>query len=290
MLMKNICISCIMGVIMLTTCCCSEEGEIKSASLSWIDKGTPVDVLPANNQIGEDWQLAFSDEFNGEAVDFNKWTILDQYRGAVTKHGIKEWYFKPENVAVSNGNLILKNTKVGTDIMNCASVYSNKKYFMKYGYAEARVKIADTNAGALTAFWLQSNTMSNVDGTGNDGAEIDIFESAYVTDEMITTIHIDGYAEDHQQKSYRYVTPGIFDGYHTWGCLWDENSVKIYYDGKLTAEFDGTWIPQVEEFLYLSTVATFGEKAFFKDRQPDSWLSEACFDYVRVWTNSKKQK
>lgn len=288
--MKNSCIYCIMGFILLAAWGCSEESVIQSPSISWVDATSPVDVLPANSQIGEDWQLTFSDEFNGEAVDFNKWTLLDEHRGAVTKHGIKEWYFKPENVSVSNGNLVLKNTKVGTDRMDCASVYSNKKYFMKYGYAEARVRIADTNAGALTAFWLQSNTMTKVDGTGNDGAEIDIFESAYVTDEVITTIHIDGYAADHQQKSYRYVTPGVFDGYHTWGCLWDEESIKIYYDGKLTAEFDGRWIPHVEEFLYLSTVATFGEKAFFKDRRPDSWLSEAYFDYIRVWTKGKRQK
>lgn len=287
--MKNICISCVVGLIILATCCCSEEGGIETPSVSWIDEATPANVLPANGLIGDDWQLAFSDEFNDGAVNFNKWTILDQHRGAVAKHGINNWYFKLENVSESDGNLILKNTKVGNDVMYCASINSNKKYFMKYGYTEARVKIADTNAGALTAFWLQSNTMGNIDGTGNDGAEIDIFESAYVTDEVITTIHIDGYAApDHQEKNYRYVTPGLFDGYHIWGCLWDENSVKIYYDGKLTAEYDGIWVPQVEEFLYLSTVATFGETAYFKERQPDSWLSEACFDYVRVWTKGKK--
>ena len=113
---------------------------------------------------------------------------------------------------------------------------------MKYGYAEARIKVDDIKKTPLTAFWLQSSNMQNVDGTGNDGAEIDIFESAYLAEEALSTIHIDGYKDYHQEKNFRYETPGIHEGYHVWGMLWDENSVKIYYDGELKAEFDGKWI------------------------------------------------
>lgn len=126
--------------------------------------------------------------------------------------------------------------------------------------------------------------MGNVDGTGNDGAEIDIFESAYLADEVISTIHIDGYGADHQEKNFRYATPGVHEGYHVWGMLWDENSVKIYYDGEFKAEFDGKWIPKVKEYLYLSTVATFSGEGNFKDLPVDSQLTAAYFDYVRVWT------
>ena len=63
--------------------------------------------------------------------------------------------------------------------------------------------------------------------------------------------------------------------------------VKIYYDGEFMAEFDEKWVPRVEEFLYLSTVATFSGQGDFKGKPADSWLSEARFDYVRVWTNDK---
>lgn len=283
-------IFCALGLMSFITCCCTDDSPIETPSISWIDKATPVEVLPANDLIGDDWQLEFSDEFNDGAVDFNKWTILDQNRGSVTKHGINEWWFKVENVSESDGNLILKNTKVGDDMMYCGSVYSNKKYYMQYGYAEARIKVADTRGGALTAFWLQSNTMGNIDGSGNDGAEVDIFESAYVDDHVISTIHFDGYADDHQEKNFQYVTPDLFDGYHIWGCLWDEESIKIYYDGRLTAEFDGKWVPQVEEYLYLSTVATFGNGAIdFRNRKADSYLSEALFDYVRVWVKPQSE-
>ena len=101
-------------------------------------------------------------------------------------------------------------------------------------------------------------------------------------------VHIDGYKDYHQEKNFRYETPGIHEGYHVWGMLWDENSVKIYYDGELKAEFDGKWIPKVEEYLYLSTVATFSGEGNFKDLPADSQLTAAYFDYVRVWTRNNQ--
>ncbi len=250
----------------------------------FIDSDTPKDALPANNGIGSGWKLSFSDEFNDGIVNTDKWVIKDESRGKRDNLGIKEWFFKPQNVEEKDGNLVLKVTKVGSDACYCSSVYSNGKYAMKYGYAEARIKNADIQKTPLTAFWLQSNNMGHVDGTGNDGAEIDIYESAYTTEEVISTIHIDGYQTDHQEKNYRYATPGVHQGYHTWGMLWDESVIKIYYDGQLKATFSDTkWIPRVGEYLYLSTVATFSGQGNFRDEPADSELTAAYFDYVRVW-------
>lgn len=268
--------------------CSSEQVDSNNSQSKFVDSATPQGAMPVNTQIGTDWTLSFSDEFNDERVNFNKWVIKDESRGKRNNLGIAEWFFKPQNVVEEDGNLVLKVSKVGNDQMYCSSVYSNGKYYMKYGYAEARIKVADIKKTPLTAFWLQSSNMQNVDGTGNDGAEIDIFESAYLAEEALSTIHIDGYNDYHQEKNFRYETPGIHEGYHVWGMLWDENSVKIYYDGDLKAEFDGKWIPKVEEYLYLSTVATFSGEGNFKDLPADSQLTAAYFDYVRVWTRNNQ--
>lgn len=160
---------------------------------------------------------------------------------------------------------------------------------MHHGYAEARIRLADIRMSALTAFWLQSPTMRSIDGTGNDGAEIDIFESAYTSDTIITTIHIDGYEEAHQEKNFRYAAPGIHEGYHIWGMWWDDDGIRIFLDGELKAEFDGIWVPrkEIDEYLYLSTVATFSGEGDFVSQPADSSLTQACFDYVRVWTKSR---
>ncbi len=268
--------------------CSSEQVDSNNSQSKFVDSATPQGAMPVNTQIGTDWTLSFSDEFNDERVNFNKWVIKDESRGKRNNLGIAEWFFKPQNVVEEDGNLVLKVSKVGNDQMYCSSVYSNGKYYMKYGYAEARIKVADIKKTPLTAFWLQSSNMQNVDGTGNDGAEIDIFESAYLADEVISTIHIDGYGKNHQEKNFRYATPKVHEGYHVWGMLWDENSVKIYYDGEFKAEFDGKWIPKVKEYLYLSTVATFSGEGNFKDLPADSQLTAAYFDYVRVWTRNNQ--
>lgn len=44
---------------------------------SAVDDATPSDALPQNAQIGEDWILNFSDEFNDTSVDPAKWNIDD---------------------------------------------------------------------------------------------------------------------------------------------------------------------------------------------------------------------
>ncbi len=276
----------LLGIFTLASCADDAEAVGTDDNHSkFVDTMTPAGVQPENNLIGDGWKLEFSDEFNDGRIDFNKWIVKDESRGSRPTLGITEWFFKPEAVEEKDDALVIKAKKVGEDIMHCGSVYSYTKYNMHHGYVEARIKLADMKKSVLTAFWLQSPTMGNVDGTGNDGAEIDIFESAYVTDELITTIHIDGYADSHQEKNVRYETPGVFEGYHTWGMLWDETGIKVYYDGELKATFDGIWVPEkaVDEYLYLSTIATFSGQGDFKGQPADSWLTEAYFDYVRVW-------
>lgn len=112
--------------------CSSEQIESEPQS-SFVDSATPKSALPANTQIGTDWVLSFSDEFNDSRIDFNKWVVKDESRGKRDNLGIAEWFFKPQNVAEEDGNLVLKVSKVGTDQMYCSSVYSNGKYYMQYG-------------------------------------------------------------------------------------------------------------------------------------------------------------
>lgn len=285
--MKGIAFSLVIcvGIAAVTFSVC---GKMDSSG-RWIDRSTPVDAQPCNKFVGSGWKLEFSDEFNDGRIDTTKWVVKDEYRGSRPELGIERWFFKPEAVEERDGNLFLDVRKVGKDTMYCGSVYSNGKYYMHHGYAEARIRLADIRMSALTAFWLQSPTMRSIDGTGNDGAEIDIFESAYTSDTIITTIHIDGYEEAHREKNFRYAAPGIHEDYHIWGMWWDDDGIRIFLDGELKAEFDGIWVPrkEIDEYLYLSTVATFSGEGDFVSQPADSSLTQACFDYVRVWTKSR---
>jgi beta-glucanase (GH16 family) len=166
--------------------------------------------------------------------------------------------------------------------MWCGSVNSNNKYEPTYGYLEARIEIADTKKSTHTAFWMQGDNMSNVDGTGNDGAEVDIFESAWFGDYTKSVVHIDGYGANKAANTKQYSTPGLHSGYHIFGLEWNHDVMKIYYDGVLKVTYTGKWVPHVPEFLWLSDGASFGDVGTFTT-EPNGLLSAAKVDYVRVW-------
>lgn len=252
-----------------------------------VDNATPNNSTPTLITSPEvEWQLDFSDEFANETLDLRKWTVDESLksRAARPKLSISDWWWKPDNVSVEQDNLVLRVDKYDYNTMYCGSVSSNNKYETKYGFFEARIKIADASKGTHTAFWLQGDQMSNVDGTANDGAEIDIFESAWLEDYTKSVIHIDGYGADHQANTKQYTTLGIHNGYHIYGMHWTKDFIKIYYDGVLKVTYDDPkWVVKVPEFLWLSDGASFGYSGDNFTREPDGTLTQAYFDYVRVW-------
>ncbi|XCF07824.1 discoidin domain-containing protein [Tamlana crocina] len=261
--------------------------SINTCFSQYIDENTPKNVQPSNPHINGNWILDFSDEFNSNIVDQNKWNIdhSTKSRAARPKIGIDDWRWKPENVSVENGNLILKVYKTGNSSMTNGSINSHNKYLTKYGYFEARIKVGDATKGTHTAFWLQSPNMGNVDGTANDGAEIDIFETAWTEDYTKSVVHIDGYGADHQANTKQFNTPGIHSGFHTWGFHWTESFMDIYYDGVFKVRYSNPkWVVKSLEFLWLSNGASFGVSGdqYFKD-YPIGYLTETHVDYIRVW-------
>jgi hypothetical protein len=76
------------GCCIVISCGNDTHGEEASATSPWVDVDTPSDALPVNTLIGKGWKLAFSDEFNDNRVDFNKWVIKDESRGSRPNLGI----------------------------------------------------------------------------------------------------------------------------------------------------------------------------------------------------------
>ncbi|WP_430813926.1 T9SS type A sorting domain-containing protein [Carboxylicivirga sp. RSCT41] len=255
-----------------------------------VDANTPVDAQPLLDiATGDNWLLDFSDEFNASQVNTGKWNVLESSssRAPRPKLSISDWWWKQANVWQENGDLVLKVDKHDANTMHCGSVNSNNLYETAYGYFEVRMKIADASKGTHTAFWFQGDNMGNVDNTANDGAEIDVFESAWLDDYTKSVVHIDGYGADHQANTKKYLTPGIHDGnYHAWGFHWTEDFMDIYYDGVFKVRYgDAKWVVNSPEFIWLSNGASFGIEGDYFTREPIGTLTHAYVDYVRVWKN-----
>jgi hypothetical protein len=269
--------------------------EQDSPSSNFIDSNTPINAQPVG--VSGSWDLDFSDEFNNNTINTSKWIISESSSSRAPRPnlGVTDWWWKKENAFLDgSGNLVLRGTKVDNNTMFCGSVESRNIYEPTYGYLEARLQIAETSKGNHTSFWLQGHNQGNVDNSAADGAEVDIFESAWITNDTKAVVHFDGYGAQRKNHTIPFNTPNLHNGYHTFGLHWTENAMDIYYDGvkvestnnskpfPFTLDPNGySVVPQVPEWLWLSVGASFGDGDF--QSQPIGTLSDALVDYVRVY-------
>lgn len=263
---------------------------------SFVDANTPINAQP--DGVSGDWILDFSDEFNDTSLNLSKWykSVSSQPRDPRPNLGVTDWRWIAENAFLNgNGQLVLRSTKINSTTMRCGSIESRNLYEPQYGYLEARIKIATTSKGNHTAFWMQGHNQSNVDNSAADGAEVDIFESAWVNDISKSVVHYDGYGPDKKNYTIPFDTPNIHNGYHTFGLLWTETEMYVYYDGVRvistnvnkpfpfsTNPVNGhLLVPNVPQWLWLSVGASFADGDF--QSQPNGILSDAEVDYVRVY-------
>lgn len=268
---------------------------------SFVDSTTPLNAQP--NGVPGNWVLEFSDEFSGAELDLTKWykSVSTKTRAPRVNLGVTDWRWISENAFLNNeGQLVLRATKINNTTMRCGSVESRGLYEVKFGYLEARIKIAKTAKGNHTAFWLQGANQGNVDNSAADGAEVDIFESAWTTNTTKAVVHYDGYGADRKNHTIPFNVPNIHnDQYHTFGLLWTENAMDIYYDGVKVVSSQANnplpftkkpvlgydLVPKVKEWLWLSVGASFGDGDF--QSQANGLLSDALVEYVRVYKPSQ---
>ena len=209
-------------------------------------------VLPtaANAQaiIGapDGYSLVWSDEFNGTALDERNWSIEVTGSGG----GNQELqYYRRENVAVEDGNLVLtarRESYQGKDFTS-GRINSNQKAAFKHGIMQARIKFPMTANGLWPAYWMMGNDINKY-GWPRCG-EMDIVEMGHFNaisghyagwqDRYFSgTLHYgpDATNEHHQQNSQEFTQEkfesiGAVEGdYHIFTIEWDGEYLYMYYD------------------------------------------------------------
>ena len=306
----------------LTLFSCQNDGDLNTNSKleSGLDPQTPLNAqpfildenapngktkAPPTGTTGWSANPVFSDEFNSTTFATTKWAKMDS--GTITRKvggsqdpNIKWWGYKPAQVTLNGTKLVLSSLKKDTETLHCGAIKSDKGTATAgertYGYFEANIDIQDPKYGSHTAFWMQGDNMTNIEHLGENGAEIDIFESCWTNDKTRTTIHIDGYGSSHQSTggalADEWGASGMKYGYHLWGLDWSKKYLKVYYDGVFKKEFTAAkWIPLENEYMILSTGAAFGKDDTFSGakgftpRKVGS-VTSSHVDWVRVWSNS----
>ena len=249
----------------------------------------------------KDLELVWSDEFDGDTLDRTKWKAhhgSDDAQNPAVRRGS---YWLTDLATVQDGNLhirtayypdgYLDNGKPGwyTCGLDTAGLYEQK-----YGYFEIRC-ILPKGSGMWAAFWMLCSGMSNVDGGGTDGAEIDVFEAPFYGErfnrKVASNLHIDGYGEAHQSK--KVCEPYVlfnnpYESYNTYGVAWNKDGYTFYINGINTGRSDFGGASQVPEYLILSVEVggndgVPGESWAGDPLAEDSEVSDFIVDYVRAY-------
>ncbi len=241
-----------------------------SAAVSSAGQDVAREFLPPLPE-GKSWKLAWSDEFEGSAIDPSKWEVLGDYK---RRDG---YWVKADSYLDGQGNLILRTRKDG-DRYTCGAVRTKDRLEHRYGYWVCRCQFPK-QPGHWPAFWMMADGVGKVGDGGRDGTEIDIMEKPWRDDRTTQNLHWDGYGKDHKSAGLQFSVPGLREGFHTFGLYWTPEEYVFYVDGLESWRTGAGGVSQVPEWAKLTEeIGTWGG-----DIAQASLPDYFTVDYVRVY-------
>jgi len=191
----------------------------------------------ANEEL--EWQLVWTDEFEGEELDTDKWSY--QY-GTGQSEGLTGWgnnelqYYtdREENIYLQDGKLHIVAHEESYEGMNYTSarIRTINQGDWRYGRFEFRAKLPE-GQGIWPAIWMMPT--DNEYGTWAASGEIDIMEMVgHEPDVVHGTLHYGAQWPDnvYSGDEYRLDSGKFSDDFHTFTLEWEEGEMRWYVDGK----------------------------------------------------------
>ena len=237
----------------------------------------PLGVSAQTTTPPSGYELRWSDEFNGTSLNTTLWNIEENGNGG----GNQELqYYRKENVAVHDGNLVLtaRRENYNNKQFTSGRVNTRDKAYFKHGIIQARIKFPKTANGVWPAYWMMGNDYGKV-GWPKCG-EIDIVETGNAdgikngtqTRHFGSTLHWGiGAGAAHKQYGTSYLAPETNplqnDDYHIITMEWNGNFMQMFYDledfsvrAKNKARFYSVSIPSSTN---TSDIGYYFQKPFF---------------------------
>ena len=275
---------------------------MSNAQILWqINKDT---VITYNYQDG--------DEFSDAEISKEKWNSWYGWARSITSNKEQQYYSEYKNHEVKNGNLYITCQKQNVnerlidwmgdkdsiksgkgvfqginkrDFKYVSGLIQSKRKFLK-GYYEIKFK-APSDKGLWPAFWLYG---------GSPNEEIDIME---LKGERESQTHVDTHCQGcdmvrnpiGQKRSFGgwiKLNGDLDKGYNIVACLWDENEVKYFLNGKCIAV---SKVKFTQPKHVVANIAVPDDHGPFHPGPNNEQISFSPFiiDYIRVWTKEDIQ-
>lgn len=236
-----------------------------------------------------DYQLVWSEEFDGESINAEKWNFETGGNG----WGNQELQFytnRTQNIFIRDQKLVIKALRedYGVRSFTSARINTQGKKAVKYGKIEARIKMPK-GKGTWPAFWMMPE--KSVYGSWPRSGEIDIMEHIGSNPNMISyAIHTQSKNGSIGNNWHNQIFPeGVEDDFHTYAIEWLEDRIAFYFEDQKQVTYWNdlandykTW-PFDQEFHIILNLAIGGKMGGNVDLNIFDSDVEMEVDYVRVY-------
>ena len=253
-------------------------------------------TLICSAAYGDEWQLVWSDEFDGESLDMNKWSFQ---LGDGSSEGLAGWgnneaeYYQEANAVVRDGFLTItaKEEKVKGYDYTSARIRTKGKGDWTYCRVEIRARMP-IGQGIWPAFWMMPT--DNVYGGWAASGEMDMVEYlGHEPNKVHGTLHFGGKWPQNRYKGKSYTLPSgdFHSDFHTFAFDWEEGEIRWYVDNELyQTQGKGDWwstggdfpAPFDQNFYMIINMAVGGNWPGYPDATTQ-FPQELVLDYVRVY-------
>ncbi len=199
---------------------------------------------------GEDWQLSWSDEFDGGALDMSKWNI-EEWAPRKVNDEDQAYTAREKNLRLEDDMLIIEAhlEDYGDARYTSGRIQSSGKADFLYGRFEARARLPE-GQGTWPAIWMLPSDpfryattcsddadwqgSSECDAWPNSG-EIDIMEHVgYQMNHVHGTVHAKAYYwVMWEQRKGRILLPDVANNFHVYALEWSPDKIEAFVDDTL---------------------------------------------------------
>lgn len=225
----------------------------------------------AQSAAVDGWELVWSDEFEGDRLDPEKWRIED---AAVTKNNELQFYL-PDEVYLEDGCLVLRSQRreVGGREYTSGLVDTQDRFARAFGRFEVRARLPK-GQGVWPAHWLLPEDHPSWP------PEIDIME---LLGHEPRTVHMTqhwGTWPKNAHHGAEFEGPDFSAEFHVFAVEWSPDRIDWFIDGELRHS-SAQSVPRIPFYLILNT-AVGGDWPGNPD-ESTSLPQYHVIDYVRVY-------